>query len=184
MDPNVEPWIYTLFYTYGTQGWHQNLQRINRNNDGNNRRVTRLAYTRYRIAIRPSEFNPFILGRRLFQQYVVDAYVKIEKNRIIYCKTYQKEIKADTYQGLHYYMERSANDINGQIGKTIILPSTFIGSSHHMQQCYQDAMAIINRKGKPDIFLTMTCNPRWPEIVEKTEKKIVYHINKLLIDLI
>ena len=166
MDPNVEPWIYPLFYPYGTQGWHQNLQRINRNNDGNNRRVTRLAYTRYRIAIRPSEFNPFILGRRLFQQYVVDAYVKIEKDRIIYCKTHQKEIKADTYQGLHDYMERSANDINGQVGKTIILPSTFIGSPRHMQQCYQDAMAIINRKGKPDIFLTMTCNPRWPEIVE------------------
>ncbi|XP_024876498.1 uncharacterized protein LOC112457579 [Temnothorax curvispinosus] len=22
MDPNVEPWIYPLFYPYGTQGWH------------------------------------------------------------------------------------------------------------------------------------------------------------------
>jgi len=22
MDPNVEPWVYPLFYPYGTQGWH------------------------------------------------------------------------------------------------------------------------------------------------------------------
>ncbi|XP_031779863.1 uncharacterized protein LOC107982020 [Nasonia vitripennis] len=166
MDPNVEPWIYPLFYPYGTQGWHQNLQRISTNNNGNLRRVTRLAYTRYKIAIRPDEFNPFIMGRRLLQQYVVHSYVKIEKDRIMYCKNHQKEIKADTYQGLHDYMQRSANDMNGQVGKTIILPSTFIGSPRHMQQCYQDAMAIINRKGKPDIFLTMTCNPKWSEITE------------------
>ncbi|XP_074307233.1 uncharacterized protein LOC141642348 [Silene latifolia] len=25
-------------------------------------------------------------------------------------------------------------------------------------------MAVVQRYGKPDIFLTMTCNPRWPEI--------------------
>ena len=166
MDPNVEPWVYPLFYPYGTQGWHRDLERIKRNDNDNNRRVTRLAYTRYKIAIRLNEFNPFILGRRLFQQYIVDAYVKIEKDRIQYCKSHQKEIKADTYQGLHDYMQNSANDINRQVGKTIILPSTFIGSPRHMQQCYQDAMAIINRKGKPNIFLTMTCNPKWPEIME------------------
>ncbi|OXU18340.1 hypothetical protein TSAR_008193 [Trichomalopsis sarcophagae] len=154
MDPNVEPWIYPLFYPYGTQGWHQNLQRINKNNDGNNRRVTRLAYTRYKLAIRPDEFNPFILGRRLFQQYVVDAYVKIEKDRIMYCKTHQKEIKADTYQGLNDYLQNSANDINGQVGKTIILPSTFIGSPRHMQQCYQDSMALINSKEIVDKFIS------------------------------
>ena len=71
MDPNVEPWIYPLFFPYGNQGWHQNLQRINGNNDNvaNNRRVTRLAYTRYKIAIRSDVFNPLIMGRRLFQQY-------------------------------------------------------------------------------------------------------------------
>ncbi|XP_058810410.1 uncharacterized protein LOC131675446 [Phymastichus coffea] len=27
-------------------------------------------------------------------------------------------------------------------------------------------MAIVNETGKPDIFLTMTCNPNWPEISE------------------
>lgn len=29
----------------------------------------------------------------------------------------------------------------------------------------QDAMAIVRAFGKPDIFLTMTCNPKWPEIL-------------------
>ena len=29
---------------------------------------------------------------------------------------------------------------------------------------YQDAMAIVREYGKPDFFITMTCNPNWPEI--------------------
>ena len=33
-----------------------------------------------------------------------------------------------------------------------------------MQQNYQDAMAIVRHYGKPDLFITMTCNPKWPEI--------------------
>jgi PIF1-like helicase/Helitron helicase-like domain at N-terminus len=33
-----------------------------------------------------------------------------------------------------------------------------------MRQQYHDAMAIICAYGKPDLFITMTCNPNWPEI--------------------
>jgi len=35
-----------------------------------------------------------------------------------------------------------------------------------MQQNYQDAMAIVRKYGKPDLFITFTCNPNWPEITE------------------
>ena len=41
----------------------------------------------------------------------------------------------------------------------IILPS----------QHYQDSMAIVREFGKPDLFITMTCNPQWREIQEKLE---------------
>lgn len=35
-----------------------------------------------------------------------------------------------------------------------------------MQQNFQDALAICRRVGHPDIFLTMTTNPMWDEIME------------------
>ena len=136
-----------------------------------------MAYVRYKIAIRDNEFNQFLMGRRLFPQWIVDFYVKIEKNRIQYVKNHQKEIRADTYKGLNDYMQNATADVDGRIGKTIILSSTFTGTPRHMQQCYQDAVAIVNEKGKPCFFLTMTCNPKWKEIEE-----ISYPINKLLID--
>jgi hypothetical protein len=34
-----------------------------------------------------------------------------------------------------------------------------------MAQLYQDSMAIVYQYGKPDLFITMTCNPKWEEIV-------------------
>ena len=33
-----------------------------------------------------------------------------------------------------------------------------------MQQNYQDSMAIVREKGKPDLFITFTANPFWEEI--------------------
>ena len=31
-------------------------------------------------------------------------------------------------------------------------------------------MAIVRRYGKPDLFVTFTCNPAWPEILEHLEE--------------
>jgi Helitron helicase-like domain at N-terminus len=33
-----------------------------------------------------------------------------------------------------------------------------------MHQHYLDAMAVVVSIGKPDLFITFTCNPQWPEI--------------------
>ena len=35
-----------------------------------------------------------------------------------------------------------------------------------MHKQYQNAMAIVRKHGKPDLFLTFTCNPKWREITE------------------
>ncbi|CAN6685077.1 unnamed protein product [Malus baccata var. baccata] len=50
------------------------------------------------------------------------------------------------------------------IGRRIILPSSFVRSPRDMYQRYQDAMTLVQRFGKPDLFITMTCNPSWEEI--------------------
>lgn len=33
-----------------------------------------------------------------------------------------------------------------------------------MHQLYQDSMAIVRKRGRPDLFITFTCNPCWKEI--------------------
>ena len=46
----------------------------------------------------------------------------------------------------------------------MILPSTHVGGERYMRQKMHDIIATSNKLGHPDIFLTMTCNPNWPEI--------------------
>jgi len=68
-------------------------------------------------------------------------------------------LRTETYQGLIDYLANATNNNNNaHVGKIIILPSTFVGSPRNMLQYYQDAMAIVRKYGKPDIFVTMTCN--------------------------
>ncbi|KFM82727.1 hypothetical protein X975_20986, partial [Stegodyphus mimosarum] len=68
--------------------------------------------------------------------------------------------------GLADHIYRVGQETGARPGIPVILPSTFIGSPRCMQQNYQDSMAIVRDFGKPDLFLTFTCNPKWPEITE------------------
>ncbi|CAF3050326.1 unnamed protein product [Rotaria sp. Silwood2] len=120
----------------------------------------------YLLAIRQN-FSTIHYGGKLFQQYIVDAYVKTEQNRLAFHRQNQKALRVELYQGL---MDHLANEavIEGLIpGHVIILPSSFHGSPRAMQQNYQDAMAIVQKYGKPDLFITFICNPTWIEIEEQ-----------------
>jgi hypothetical protein len=91
-------------------------------------------------------------------------YLTIEACHLKYIKEHQENLHADLYNGL---MDALASDPNvqaDQVGKWHILPSSFTGSPHHMHEQYRDAMAIVAEYGKPDLFLTFTCNPTWDEI--------------------
>ena len=49
-------------------------------------------------------------------------------------------------------------------GRCVVLPTSFIGGSRDMKARFQDAMALVQVIGKPNFFITVTCNPDWPEI--------------------
>ena len=79
----------------------------------------------------------------------------------------QSTLWAELFQGLADVIQSSDRPIDGsQIGKKIILPSSFTGDARYQHQLYQDAMAIVHWFGKPGLFITFTCNPRWKEIID------------------
>ena len=45
-------------------------------------------------------FNAILYGKRLFQQYAVDMYIKVESTRLDYIRHHQKELRADLYKGV------------------------------------------------------------------------------------
>ena len=119
----------------------------------------------FRVAMR-NNFSTIHLSRLLLQQYLVDAFTKIEGNELAYIRTHQQQLRVESYQGLMDHIEQRAQADDVNVGRIIILPSSFEGSQRNMYQKYQDAMTIVTKHGKPDIFLTMTANPKWPEIQE------------------
>jgi hypothetical protein len=113
--------------------------------------------------MRPGIFNPILHGKRLFQQFVVDTYVKIESSRLDYFRNNQNQIRADIYQGLIDSLHADEGRAYA-IGKCTLMGTSFIVGPRDMRRRYMDAMALVRKYGRPDIFLTMTCNPNWDEI--------------------
>ena len=49
--------------------------------------------------------------------------------------------------------------------KETYLPGSAHGSPRHMAALARSALTLVSEWGCPHVFLTLTCNPRWPEIL-------------------
>jgi hypothetical protein len=58
-----------------------------------------------------------------------------------------------------------------------ILPPSFINGPRNMREQRLDAYAITALLGKPTFFITFTCNPDWPEIVNQLEGQTAFDRN-------
>ncbi|GBP67394.1 hypothetical protein EVAR_47111_1 [Eumeta japonica] len=94
-------------------------------------------YYAYRMMIRTHEENVILKCRRLFQQFAVDMYVKVETERLAFIRFNQK-LRSEDYIHLRDAIH-SDGDVQN-IGRLTILPSTYIGSPRHMHEYAQDAM--------------------------------------------
>ena len=126
-------------------------------------------YYCYKFQMRSSP-NMILLGGRLLQQFVVDMYIKIETSRFLYYRLNQKKIRSELYQGIVDCV--NAGEVEpSKVGQRVVLPASFIGGPRDMRRRFLDAMTLVQDDGKPDIFLTITCNPGWPEITDYLEPR-------------
>ena len=66
--------------------------------------------------------------------------------------------------------QRIMTNPNSQKNERVVLPSSYVGSRRYMDQLHYDGMAISTTVGFPDIFITFTCNPNWPEVHRELNK--------------
>jgi hypothetical protein len=112
----------------------------------------------------PTSHALFVYGKHLYQEWDVDQYIKVESQRLFYIRNNQGPLRVAIYGGVVDAVTNNDANIDN-LGRLIVLPSSFIGGHRQMAQLYQDSMAIVRQYGKPDLFITMTCNPKWEEIV-------------------
>ncbi|XP_022872070.1 uncharacterized protein LOC111391153 [Olea europaea var. sylvestris] len=123
-------------------------------------------YYSYKLQIRPSDKSVLLHFGRLFQQYVVDMYVKIETSRLDYFHSNQKQIRAELYQGIIDSIHNGETK-GYKIGKKFVLPQSFTCGPKDMLRRYLDAITLVQRYEKSYLFITITCNPNWPEIKQE-----------------
>ncbi|XP_022041450.2 uncharacterized protein LOC110944034 [Helianthus annuus] len=140
LHPSCMALQYPLLLPFGDKGWSPDL--MLRTKDGSRKKLTM---------------------NKLFQQFVVDAYVCIEESRLDYVRRNQNALRSEFLQGIHDAIQRG--DTEGrEVGKRTFLPASFVGGPRYMYKHYQDALAICRVHGNPQYFVTFTCNVKWPEI--------------------
>ncbi|UYV75380.1 hypothetical protein LAZ67_13000048 [Cordylochernes scorpioides] len=160
---SYDPLQYPIIFWEGEDGYHFNYRQIDQNSGvPTNKKVSAMSFYSYRIIARDNVYNHILNCRQLFSQYIVDMYAKIESERLLYIRLNQKELRVEEYIHLR---DAVANDgMVANFGKLVILPATFTGSPRHMHEYTQDAMVFVRTYGRPDLFITFTCNPSWPEM--------------------
>ena len=125
LSSNIDPMVYPLLFPYGDLGWipgtlHNAKYRCSKYN-----KITCLQFYSYRLSVR-FRFDPIFFCEKLFQQYVVDAYIRVESDRLTWYLNHQQDLRVEKYQGLMDHLNNESQSSNAKLGKnsyiTIIFP--------------------------------------------------------------
>ncbi|XP_074318412.1 uncharacterized protein LOC141655221 [Silene latifolia] len=134
-------------------------------NENTRDKLTLREWFAFRIQDRSSakEYPTILMGGKLFQQFVADGYTMIESDRLKYIRFNQPKLRSENFKNLENVSAIGQTNPSSA-GVRFIVPSSLLGSKGYMRETYQDTMTICRWCGYPNLFITFTCNPKWPEI--------------------
>ena len=170
------PLAYPLLFPYVKDGWHIMVK--HNDSRGNLQKFSPKKFHSRLLFESISDFNPLLNYGRLFQQYLCEMFIKVETERISWLRHNQSMLRASDYTHLCELLANAASnkkEVNERTGNTeqnsalnvgslVVFASFYIGSDRYIRQKMHDIIAVSNSLLDPDIFLTMTCKPEWPEI--------------------
>ena len=103
MSANLDPMVYPLFFPRGDAGWHNQLVHNPERAALVRNHVTLSQNYNYKLSVRQF-FSSLFYGKKLFQQYAVDAYVKIEAQGLAIIRNNQNKLRSKQYDVLHEHV--------------------------------------------------------------------------------
>ena len=170
LNPKAMPLHFTLLFLEGTHGWSTELKHAN----NPNKRVTAREWFCFHTHVRNTVSDYLFRAGRLFQEWILNAWITCETQNLKFLYHNQPLLRADSYQNVQDYVNARINQENCQdpaeqensVGRLVKMPSSYIKSKDWYNKQLQNAIAICRYFHKPTLFLTMTCNPKWPEITD------------------
>jgi len=163
---------YPLIFCYGEDGFRPGIEKCSKSKSKkkNKKCISMRQWFAFRIQEREVECQTLLRSKRLFQQFLCDAYTTIESNRLNYIKFNQSKLRCENYTSVKEAVAAGATTMEEE-GNQLLIPASFTGGPRYMVQSYYDAMAICKHYGFPDHFITFTCNPKWPEITRYCDNR-------------
>ena len=156
---------FPILFPTGVYGWNRSFQSLDRA-----RRVSMREYYCYMLQDRPYENNLLMRGKRLLQEYIVDAAAKIEDSELKFQALHQKELRADSYDQIKRAREKGYTGTLGhQSSKPRVMSKSMRNSPVQKAAKYKDFVAAFRYHGGVDAFVTITANPNWPEVLSAIE---------------
>ncbi|XP_076916735.1 uncharacterized protein LOC143576556 [Bidens hawaiensis] len=165
LHPLYVPFQYPIIFIHSEDGYRVDIyHRGVSEGDGSKRPFTTMReWFAFRIQDRLNWLLILLNSRRLLQQFLVDVYMMIESERLFYIRSKQTKLRSSTYENLMNLRDQGTSSVS-KVGRIVILSSSFTGGARYMTQNYLDAMTLCKWFGYPDFFITITCNPKWPEV--------------------
>jgi len=157
------PLAYVLLFPTGLGGWASGMCR--RHPDGSDAgKLTLSKWARFVIQRRVEGLSHLQSCGSLTSEFWCDVWAQVEARNLAFLRhpSQQAKIRAGRFSSVaDSIMHRRSLHSEGV---PVMMPTSFVGSASWYRALYHDAMALPANFGRPDIFLTMTCSPRWPEI--------------------
>ena len=151
-----DPLHYVILFPHGDTQWDLHHK------TNKDKRLTCKQYYKYRLRFRKDQADLFKAGP-VFHKFIIDMYSKALLQDLRFYELKQDKINADAYQRINAKIK--TKDGLKKRRKRTILPPTYRGSNRFIKSKFLDLQAISRHfHGPPTYFITMTCNPSWPEI--------------------
>lgn len=147
---HYEPLQYPLLFPHGTPGWG-----LSDSQNGDLVPVQNVPFTQrvwYRCRLITED--RFLTFGRLTCEYICDMYSRVEEQRLGFIRRGLTSAQIPSYE----------DGAEGDDPSNLELPTSFLGSRKWAAEQTADSLALARTYGRPSFFITITCNPKAPEI--------------------
>ncbi len=117
--------------------------------------------------------NCFMLMVQLAQYWLMDFYLWVLDQRMSIIWEIKTRLMMGQTRQISFYLtkheeqDRHAAGYIDEPKNESYLPSSVHGSPHHMTALAKNALVLVSEFDWPHVFITLSCNPKWPEIVSQ-----------------
>ena len=156
--------FFVLLFPDGGRGWHPQMKC----RDGN-KKLTLHKYNKYMLQERANSKYTIMKGDRLMQQYAVMSFARDQSQKLQYHRHKVNKKRQANYRDLGQNVNNNSSSGRDH-GKKVALSSSFYGSVRWYRKKNLESLAIFRQRRKPDLFITITCDPNHQDILKALPK--------------